>query len=239
LYLTGGSANALNQFFERDIDAAMERTRKRRPLPQQKLSPAQALAFSVAIGVLGVALFAFCFNFLSAGLALGTILFYGFIYTLWLKPRTHLNIVIGGAAGAMAPPIAWAAVTGTVSPVAWLLAAVIFIWTPPHFWALALFRKSDYIKVGLPMLPVVKGDRAALNQIVAYTALLLAVSLMVLLYEASVLYAVSASLLGALFIHKALKTRRAPSASNERGLFGYSIIYLLALFSIVIFEGLI
>lgn len=237
LYLTGGSANALNQYFERDIDAQMERTRTRRPLPQQKMSPRQALGFAVTIGLLGVSVFALFFNTLSALLALSTILFYGLFYTLYLKPRTHLNIVIGGAAGAMAPPIAWAAATGTISPVAWLLAAIIFIWTPPHFWALALFRKNDYIKVQLPMLPVTKGDRATLNQILTYTLLLVAVSLSVLFFNPSILYAISATLLGAVFVHKALKTRRAPSAKTERGLFGYSIVYLLALFSTVIVNG--
>jgi protoheme IX farnesyltransferase len=239
LYLSGGSANALNQYFERGIDSQMERTRHRRPLPLHRLSPRAALWFAATVGVLGVAIFAAFFNALAALLALGTILFYGFFYTLYLKPRTHLNIVIGGAAGAMAPPIAWAAATGTVAPVAWLLAAIIFIWTPPHFWALALYRKNDYIKVGLPMLPVIKGDRTTLNQIVVYTILMVVASLAVLFFDASWTYAVSASLLGGVFIHRALHARRAPSAKAERGLFGYSIIYLLALFCTVIVEGLI
>jgi len=239
LYLTGGSANALNQYFERDIDAQMARTKNRRPLPQHKLSPTQALVFSVGIGVLGVAIFAIFFNMLSAILALSTVLFYGFIYTLILKPRTHLNIVIGGAAGAMAPPIAWAAATGTVSAAAWILALVIFMWTPPHFWALALFRKSDYIKVNLPMMPVAKGDRATLNQIVVYTILLVAVSLVFSLLGASYIYTIGAVVLGAVFIQKAIATRRHSTQASQRGLFGYSIMYLLVLFGTVMIDKLL
>lgn len=239
LYLTGGSANALNQYFERDIDAQMARTKNRRPLPQHKLTPTQALVFSVGIGALGVAIFAVFFNPLSALLALATVLFYGFIYTLILKPKTHLNIVIGGAAGAMAPPIAWAAATGTVSAAAWVLALVIFMWTPPHFWALALFRKTDYVKVGLPMMPVVKGDRATLNQIVVYTILLVGISLVFGLLGASTIYTVGAAVLGAVFVQKALATRRHSTQQSQRGLFGYSITYLLALFGTVILDKLL
>lgn len=239
LYLTGGSANALNQYFERDIDAQMARTKNRRPLPQHKLSPRQALVFSVGIGVSGVAIFAVFFNTLSALLALVTVLFYGFIYTLILKPKTHLNIVIGGAAGAMAPPIAWAAATGTVSAAAWVLALVIFMWTPPHFWALALFRKSDYVKVGLPMMPVVKGDRATLNQIAVYTILLVGVSLAFSLLGASYIYTIGAVVLGAVFVQKAFATRRRSTQQSQRGLFGYSITYLLALFGTVILDKLL
>jgi len=239
LYLTGGSANALNQYFERDIDAQMARTRNRRPLPKHKLSPKQALVFATAIGVLGVTVFAVFFNALSALMALATIVFYGFFYTLVLKPKTHLNIVIGGAAGAMAPPIAWAAATGTVSTAPWILALVIFLWTPPHFWALALFRKDDYVKVQLPMLPVVKGDRATLNQILVYTILLVALTLVLSFFGAGLVYTVAAAALGAVFIQKAVATRRNSTPKSQRGLFGYSIMYLLALFGTVIVEKLL
>jgi protoheme IX farnesyltransferase len=239
LYLTGGSANALNQYFERDIDAQMTRTKSRRPLPQNKMTPNQALGFSIAIGILGVAVFAVFFNTLSALLALGTVLFYGFIYTLILKPLTYLNIVIGGAAGAMAPPIAWAAATGTVSAAAWVLALVIFMWTPPHFWALALFRKNDYIKVELPMMPVVRGDRATLNQILVYTVLLVAVSLVFSFFGASFVYTIAAAALGAGFMQKAAGTRRHSTQQSQRGLFGYSITYLLALFGTVMIDKLL
>ena len=239
LYLTGGSANALNQYFERDIDSQMARTRNRRPLPRHSLTPDQALVFSAAIGVLGVAVFALFFNALSALLALATIVFYGFIYTLVLKPRTHLNIVIGGAAGAMAPPIAWAAATGTISASSWVLALVIFLWTPPHFWALALFRRDDYVKVRLPMLPVVKGDRATLDQILVYTILLVAVTLAFSLFGTGLIYTAAAAVLGAVFIQKVVATRRHSTPKSQRGLFGYSITYLLVLFGTVIFDKLL
>ncbi len=138
LMLTGGCANGLNQYFERDIDAQMGRTKNRRPLAIGAMLPKTALYFVVTCGIVAVLLFGFVFNWLSAFTALGTILFYSFYYTLWLKPRTHLNIVIGGAAGAMAPIIAWVAVTGTLALTPWLLFLIVFFWTPPHFWALAL-----------------------------------------------------------------------------------------------------
>jgi protoheme IX farnesyltransferase len=199
LYLTGGAANALNQFFERDIDARMQRTRLRRPLPQKQLSKNLALGFAISIGVLGCLLFGFYFNWLSAGLALGTILFYSFFYTLWLKPNTHQNIVIGGAAGAMGPLIAWAAATGSLAMTPWILFLIIFFWTPPHFWALALCLKEDYRAANLPMLPVVKGDAATLRQIFYYTMVLVAISLSLLLIQFSWLYLLAATLLGGVF----------------------------------------
>lgn len=237
LYLIGGSANALNQYLERDIDAVMERTRTTRPLPRGVLSPRAALVFSIAIGVAGTAILAVFFNLLAAALALGTILFYGFFYTLVLKPNTHLNIVFGGAAGAMAPPIAWAAAVGQVAPAAWVLAAIIFIWTPPHFWALALFRKSDYEAAGLPMMPLVKGDAATLDQILIYSVALVGVSLALLLYGAGWIYGVTAAILGAIFVARAVVARRTVSERTQRRLFGYSIVYLLALFGAVIADG--
>jgi protoheme IX farnesyltransferase len=168
LYLTGGCANSLNQYFERDIDAKMTRTASRRPLPQKRLTPGQALTFSVAIGLTGLAILAFYFNWLTALLSLATILFYGLFYTLYLKPTTSQNIVIGGAAGAMAPVGAWAAATGGTAWAPWLMFAIIFLWTPPHFWSLAVAYKDDYKKVDYPMMPVVKGDRATMHQVVAY-----------------------------------------------------------------------
>jgi protoheme IX farnesyltransferase len=239
LFLTGGSANALNQYFERELDAKMTRTAKRRPLPTGKVSPAGALAFSICIGVAGVALFAWRFNILSAAIALGTVLFYGFIYTLYLKPTTHLNIVIGGAAGAMAPVIAWAAATGAVWHSApWILFAIIFLWTPPHFWALALYLKDDYRKVDLPMMPIVKGDEATLKQIWYYTLAVVAISLTLLFHEPGILYAIAAIGCGAVFIKKSFIARREKTESSERKLFAYSILYLFALFFSIIIEGL-
>ncbi len=239
LFLTGGSANALNQYFERELDAKMTRTAKRRPLPTGRISAGRALAFTIVIGVAGVALFAWRFNILSAALALGTVLFYGFFYTLWLKPNTTQNIVIGGAAGAMAPVIAWAAAAGTIAnPVPWILFGIIFLWTPPHFWALALYLKDDYRKVDLPMLPVIKGDEATLTQIWYYTLAVVAISLSLLWWAPGILYAVAAVYFGAMFINKSFIARREQTEISERKLFGYSILYLFALFFSIIIEGL-
>ncbi|MDK9699109.1 MAG: heme o synthase [bacterium] len=230
LLLTGGSANALNMYFERDRDAVMTRTRKRRPLPQGKIEPRNAFIFSVAIGVIAVAMFAVIFNWLSASLALFTILFYSLFYTLYLKPRTAQNIVIGGIAGAMAPPIAWAAMTGTVAAPAWIMFAIIVMWTPPHFWSLALFYKDDYVNVNYPMMPVVKGDEATRRQIFYYSLGMLGTSGLLLFSGASWFYAVSAIVLGVLFLRTVLALTRKRDLPSARKVFGYSILYLFVLF---------
>lgn len=239
LYLTGGCANAVNQYFERDIDARMKRTYRRRPLPLRKISPRGALIFSVAIGAVGVLLFAVFFNLLTAALSLGTILFYSLIYTLWLKPTTDQNIVIGGIAGAMAPVGAWTAASGTIDIVPWILFAIVFFWTPPHFWALALYCKDDYVKAQLPMLPVVKGDRATLRQILTYTVLLYAVSLSLLAFGGGWFYMVVAVLLGGRFLMKAVVTFRNQTTVSMRSLFRYSIVYLFALFTAIVIDGVL
>ncbi|RMH73838.1 MAG: protoheme IX farnesyltransferase [Gemmatimonadetes bacterium] len=239
LYLTGGCANALNQYFERDVDAQMSRTSKRRPLPQGKLTPYQALTFSILIGTAGTLLFGFYFNWLTAGLALSTIIFYGFFYTLWLKPNTDQNIVIGGVAGAMAPVGAWTAATGSFSITPWILFAIIFFWTPPHFWSLAMFCKDDYVKVGYPMLPVAQGDAATLNQIFYYSLMLFAITMSLLTVEFGFLYLAVSLILGGLFVKKAFDVRNDSSPQRLRGLFGYSIVYLFALFITIAVEGII
>ena len=239
LYLTGGSANALNQYFEREIDARMERTARRRPLPMHHLSSRQALVFAITIGAMGVALFALCFNWLTALLALATLLFYSLFYTLFLKPYTWHNIVIGGAAGAMAPVGAWTAATGRMGIEPWLLFLIIFLWTPPHFWALALYCKDDYIKARLPMLPVVKGDSATMRQILVYSVVLVLVSLTVYAAGARWFYIVSAVLLGSWLIRKGIAAARLRTEKSFRGLFGYSIIYLFALFSAMIIDTVV
>ncbi len=236
LFLTGGCANALNQYFEREIDARMERTRQRRPLPMGELGPAHALVFSISIGVAGVVIFAWVFNLLTAVLSLATILFYSLFYTLFLKPNTPQNIVIGGAAGAMAPVGAWAAATGTMAVAPWIMFLIVFLWTPPHFWALALFCKDDYVKAKLPMMPVVKGDDQTLRQMFYYGLALVAVSLTLVFFQTGLVYLVTAALLGFVFIKK---TRRAMKEKTEkiiRGLFGYSIVYLFALFLAMIVD---
>ncbi|HVP06837.1 MAG TPA: heme o synthase [Candidatus Acidoferrum sp.] len=239
LFLTGGSANALNQVFERSIDARMSRTRRRRPLPLGKLTVAQALTFSVAIGVIGVALFAYFFNWLTALLALATILFYSLVYTLLLKPHTTQNIVIGGIAGAMAPVGAWAAATGGTALAPWLLFLIVVVWTPPHFWALALICKDDYATAQLPMLPVVKGDDATYRQILIYTVVLVGVSLAMMAVGAGLVYLVPALALGGWFVVKVRQSERRRTPAALHGLFGYSIIYLFALFIAVMLDRVI
>ena len=230
LSLTAGAANALNQYFERDIDAVMERTRKKRPLPLKNLSPKAALAFAVSIGAGAVALFGFLFNWFSAVLSLGTILYYAFFYTLYLKPRFYQNIVIGGAAGSMAPVIAWAAATGGLNLTPWILFLIIFFWTPPHFWALALCVKKDYERAKIPMLPVVKGDRETARQILVYTFWMVAFSLALLFVRAGLVYLLLALVLNGIFVYKAFRIWRRGAFAEAWGLFGYSIAYLLILF---------
>ncbi len=238
LFMTGGSANALNQYFERDIDAQMARTKDRRPLPLKEITSRAALTFAVSIGLAGVALFAIRFNILSAALALGTILFYGLFYTLLLKPHTAQNIVIGGAAGAMAPVISWAAATNGSAIEPWLLFLVIFLWTPPHFWALALYRKSDYETVKLPMMPIVHGIDATLKQMVWYSIALVIVTLVLGLFGTGYVYVVAAIVLGVIFMQKMLLAYKERTAQSEIRLFLFSIVYLLALFSVIILEGM-
>ncbi len=240
LYLTGGSANALNQYFEREVDARMSRTSKRRPLPQHIIPAQKALIFSIAIGVIGVLMFGFFFNWYSALLSLATILFYSLIYTLLLKPNTPQNIVIGGAAGAMAPVGAWVAARGTMSLDPWILFLVIFFWTPPHFWALALFYQDDYVKAQLPMMPVIRGTRSTLKQIVAYTWMLVGISLALFISpQMGIIYGLVSSLAGLLFLKKSYDALRYRTERYFRGLFGYSIVYLFVLFIAVIVDGVL
>lgn len=234
LALAGGSANAFNQAFERNRDAQMERTRRRRPLPQGAISTAEAFAVAGLIGVVSVVGYWVWFNPLSALLSAGTILFYALFYTIYLKPRTTLNIVIGGAAGAMAPVIGWAAGSGTVSLESMLLFLIIFLWTPPHFWSLALCLKEDYRKVGLPMLPIVAGDAETWRQITWYVVYTIVVSITPVLFGAGVLYAIAAAGLGAVFLRKTIRARKSTEPKAAWGLFGYSVIYILALFTILI-----
>ena len=239
ILLTAGSANAFNQYFERDLDAVMKRTRERRPLPLRRVSPRSALGFAVGIGAASVALL-FAFGSALAGwLALGTILFYGFFYTLWLKPRTVHNIVIGGAAGAMGPVIAWAAATGGLALSPLLMFLVIFLWTPPHFWALAVCVKQDYEAVDIPMLPVVKGDAETWRQVEWYTWATVALTLaMPLLGVGGLIYGLTALALGALFLRKALRAKRTGDVRDAWGVFGYSILYLFGIFLGIIADAL-
>jgi protoheme IX farnesyltransferase len=237
--MTAGSANAFNQYFERDLDAAMTRTRLKRPLPRHRVPERGALLFAIGVGAASVILLWFAANPLSALLALGTIVFYGFFYTLWLKPRTIHNIVIGGAAGAMGPVIAWTASSGHLAPTPLLMFLVIFLWTPPHFWALALCVQEDYRKVKIPMLPVVKGDAETYRQIELYTIALVALTLaMPLLHSGGVIFACVALALGAVFLWKAIRARRVATVRSAWDVFGYSILYLFVLFLGMIADAL-
>jgi protoheme IX farnesyltransferase len=237
--LTAGSANAFNQYFEREIDAQMERTRARRPLPLHRISARNALVFAIAIGAGATALLAVVGNPLTAALALGTIVFYGFFYTLWLKPRTVHNIVIGGAAGAMGPVIAWTAGADTIALPGILMFLVIFLWTPPHFWALAVCIREGYRKVNIPMLPIVRGEAETFRQIVWYSVALALLTILMPLVDAGglVLAAVALPLSG-IFVWKAVLARRAGSVERAWDVFGYSIVYLFALFLGIIADAI-
>ena len=239
LTLTGGSANAFNMYFEREIDARMARTRNRRPLPLGQLKPSHALAFAITIGAAGVVIFAMFYNLLSAALALATILFYSLFYTLYLKPRTPYNIVIGGAAGSMAPVIAWAATSGRIGIIPIILFMIIFLWTPPHFWALALYLRKDYELVHYPMMPVVRGDLSTKRQILLYVVFLVIFSAACVFEGAGALYAAVAVVAGAIFIRKSFQILRSESNASARALFGYSIIYLFAIFTGLIVDAIL
>jgi protoheme IX farnesyltransferase len=232
--LAAGGANAINQFVDRDIDPVMRRTRHR-PLPRNAVQPRHAMAFGIVLSAVAFAWLTLTVNLLSALLAVSAIGFYVFVYSIWLKRRSPQNIVIGGAAGCVPVLVAWAAVTGEVGIPALVLFAIIFYWTPPHFWALALRYRSDYEAAGVPMLPVVRGEAETARQIVLYSLLLVAVSL--LLFPAArmgLIYLVSAVVLGVAFVWYALRVQR--DIGNGRaaiGLFRYSIGYLTLLFAAV------
>jgi protoheme IX farnesyltransferase len=237
--LTAGSANALNQYLERDIDEMMHRTQSR-PLPRHKIDPTRALVFALLLGVVGFAWLTLLVNLLSAVLAVGAIAFYVLVYTLLLKRSTTQNIVIGGAAGAVPVLVGWAAVTGTLSLAAWVMFAIIFLWTPPHFWALALRYREDYARAGVPMLPVVKGSRRTATEILAYAGVLVAVTLLLQpVGRLGPLYVVSATALGAGFLYRAVRLRLDPDGAGAVKLFKYSITYLGLLFAAIAADRLI
>ena len=231
-----GAAGAINMWYDRDIDAVMQRTRHR-PIPAGRVAPEEALAFGVTLSLFSVMLMGIAVNWTAAALLALANGFYVFVYTIWLKRRTPHNIVIGGAAGAFPPMIGWAAVTGAVSVESIALFLIIFMWTPPHFWALALYREGDYAKAGVPMLPVVAGKEETRRQILIYTALLVPLSLApVALGMAGVIYGTVAAAMGGTFLWLALRVRRARDDASARRMFGFSILYLFALFAALIAE---
>jgi len=237
--LAAAGAGAINCWIDRDIDGEMLRTR-RRPLPDGRIAPGHAMLFGIVLGLMAFVLLAFWVNVLAATLAISGLLFYVFVYTLWLKRSTVQNIVIGGAAGAIPPVVGWAAVTHRVDLTAVYLFAVIFLWTPPHFWALALRLRGDYARARVPMLPVVRGDAAARRQIVVYTLVLVAVTLAIVLTGAlGPIYLVGAALLGAGFIALAIVNLLARRQRWSRVLFDYSIAYLGLLFAVMVADRMI
>jgi protoheme IX farnesyltransferase len=233
LGLSSGGASALNHYFDRDIDALMTRTAVR-PIPSGRVAPEAAFGFGVGLLAGSMAILTLDVNALTAGLALGGALFYVIVYTMWLKRRTPQNIVIGGAAGAVPPLVGWAAVTGRVELPAIFMFAIIFYWTPPHFWALSLLAKDDYAKAGIPMLPVVRGERETARQILLYTVLLVGVT--VLPWVAGSfgnVYMAAAGALGAGFLYLTVQLVRDTSRPMARHVFVYSLAYLALLFAAI------
>lgn len=232
--LGSGAGAALNMWYDRDIDAIMLRTAAR-PLPAGRIAPQDALAFGIILALLSVSLMGLALNWAAAAILAFAIFFYAVVYTQWLKRSTPQNIVIGGAAGAFPPVIGWAAVTGEVSWHSAVLFAIIFLWTPPHFWALALFRNADYQRANIPMMPVAAGIPATTRQMLAYTLALLAVTLLpVALGWQGPLYGAGALALGLGFVFHAVRTWRNPADAHSRRMFGYSIFYLFALFGVML-----
>ena len=230
-YLMAGGANAINMWFDRDIDSTMTRTRLR-PIPSGRMSPAAGLAFGIGLGAAAFAIFWFLVNPLSAYLALGGLLFYVFIYTMWLKRTSPQNIVIGGAAGAFPPLVGWAAMTGRLDLAAIYLFAIIFYWTPPHFWALALIKQADYARAGVPMMPVVRGEARTKYEMLVYTLVLLPLTIMPTFFGAlGIFYGVAAALLGARLLWYCVRLIRQPGVTPVAWqMYRYSLLYLALLF---------
>ena len=234
-----GASGAINQWYDRDIDAVMARTRHR-PVPSGAVEPAEALSFGLVVSALSVLLLGLASNWLAAGLLAFTIFFYAVVYTVWLKRSTPQNIVIGGAAGALPPVVGWAAVTGSLSVEPLLLFAIIFMWTPPHFWALALFRNEDYTRAGVPMMPVVAGERETRRQILIYAVLLAPLAVVPsMIGMASIAYGTLSAALGINFIRLSWTLYRKPSDDAAKRLFGFSILYLFLLFLGLVIDRLV
>ena len=235
--VAAGAAGAINMWYDRDIDAVMRRT-KSRPIPRGRIEAPEALSFGIVLSLFSVMVMGLALNWTAAALLALANGFYVFVYTVWLKRRTSQNIVIGGAAGAFPPMIGWAAVTGGLSLEPLLLFLIIFAWTPPHFWALALYRATDYAKAGVPMLPVVSGIRHTQAQILLYTLLMAAAAMApVVIGMTGWLYGISAAVLNLLFLICSWRLYRSDESELEkpaRQTFGFSILYLFALFTALI-----
>lgn len=228
--LGAGAAGAINMWYDRDIDRVMKRT-KNRPVPAGRIDPSEALTFALFMTVAAVLTMGVALNWVAAGILAFATFFYAVIYTMWLKRSTPQNIVIGGAAGAFPPMIGWACITGDVTLMPLLLFAIIFLWTPPHFWALSLFACEDYRKAGVPMLPVVAGEATTKKQMLLYTLLLLPVTMTpFMLGMTGWIYGISALALSGFFVFTAVRVLRDQSHKSARLMFGYSVFYLFALF---------
>ena len=240
LALACGGASALNHVLDRDIDRLMGRRTRERPLAADRMPASRALEFGLTLSAFSFVLLASLVNVLTAALALVGNLFYVLVYTRWLKRTTPQNIVIGGAAGAVPPLVGWAAATGNLTlPALWLF-LIVFLWTPPHFWALALLIRRDYEAARIPMLPVVRGERETARQIVLYTVLLVAASVVPVIWgPLGVLYLVAAAALGGAFLWLALRLRSAVTPRNAAGLFHYSLVYLALLFTAMAIDPLL
>lgn len=235
-----GASGALNMWYDADIDAVMARTATR-PIPSGRVQPQEALTFGLVLSVFSVGTMGILVNWLSAGLLAFTIVFYAVVYTMWLKRSTPQNIVIGGLAGAMPPAIGWAAATGSLDVAPLLLVGLIFLWTPPHFWALALYRSGDYEKAGVPMLPVTAGEAETRKQILLYAIVMVAFSALPVVFGgAGAIYAGLAAVSGALFLWLSVAVFRSPGQHKvAMRLFAFSILYLFALFAALIVEAAI
>jgi protoheme IX farnesyltransferase len=237
--MAAGGANTINCWIERDRDQLMKRTHER-PLPRGEVPPTNALIFGIVLNVLAFVLLATVVNLLSAALTLSATLFYVFVYTVWLKPRTVQNIVIGGAAGAVPALVGWAAVRNDLAVPAWILFAVVFFWTPAHFWALALKYRDDYAAAGIPMLPVVRGNDMTVRQIAGYAMITVALTLSLILTGwVGLIYAISAAVLGTMFVLQALALRRDPTPKRSIRFFGFSNVYLMLVFVAVAVDALV
>ena len=236
-YLMAGGANAVNMYIDQDIDDRMARTRLR-PIPGGRMTPRAVLAFGLALAVGATWLLARYVNVLTSALALGGFYFYVFVYTRWLKRTTPQNIVIGGAAGAFPPLVGWAATTGTVDLTAIYLFLIVFYWTPPHFWALALLKQVDYGRAGVPMAPVVWGERETMDQMLWYTILLIALTVIPVAYGAfGIIYLVSALALGGALLWGVIRMRRAkPWTGAAWWVYKYSLLYLALLFVAMVLD---
>jgi protoheme IX farnesyltransferase len=236
-YLSAGGAGAVNHYFDRDIDAQMPRTANR-PVPSGRVAPRAALVYGIVLAALSFVLLTSTVNLLAAALAFSGFLGYVFVYTLWLKRRTPQNIVIGGAAGAIPPLVGWAAVTGGLAGMPLYLFAIVFFWTPPHFWALALLMKDEYARVGVPMLPVVRGEDETRKQILLYSVLLWAVTQLPFCAGGlGMLYMVSSIVLGGLFIAGAIVLYRRADRRSALRLYLFSLAYLALLFGAMVLDA--